>query len=111
MSAGLLGHRVTVEEAVSSQDATGDPVVTWVTRAVVWGSIDPIRAREALMSAQLTSEMDTKIVLRWAPVVDLMTEKWRLRNNGVIYNIVSVVNVGMNDRQLELLCKSGKNTG
>jgi len=111
MRAGLLRLRISVDEPVSTQDVTGEPIVSWVTRGVVWGSIDPLRSREAMSASQPLVGADAKIILRWGPIVESMTEKWRLRNAGVIYNIVSMANVQGLNRSLELICKSGRDTG
>lgn len=110
MRAGLIRLRITVEEPVSGQN--GEPNVTFTPRAVVWGSVEPISGHEAvLLGAQLASAMDTRIAVRWGPAIAGLTAAWRLRMGTTIYNIVSVVNVDMRNRRIELLCKSGTNQG
>jgi len=111
MRAGKLSERIVLEQPTSVQDATGDPVVTWVPRATVWASVRPIRGREALMAGQLLTAMDTRIIIRWSPTLEAVSTKWRVREETTLYDIVSVVNVDDGDRQIELMCKSGTNTG
>ncbi len=111
MRAGLLSQRITVQRPVETQDSTGDPVVAWTDVATVWGSIEPARASEALRSGQIVAEMGAKVMLRYAPVIGALDEKWRLVHGGVFYNISSVTNVAMANRQFEVMCQSGKNLG
>ena len=111
MRAGLLRDRIEVDERVDTQDSTGDPVESWVTRGTVWGAITPLRNREALIASQLLVKADTRIVLRWGPVVEDMTSRWRVRSAGATYNIASIINAGQHGREIELLCSSGTNAG
>jgi len=111
MRAGLLRFRIAVDEPVETQDATGDTVVAWATRATVWASIDPLKSSEALVAAQVSSSANTKITMRWAPAIDTLTEKWRLRHQATIYNVVSLANTGLRNREIVCLCKSGRDTG
>lgn len=111
MRAGQLRCRIAVDEPVETQDSTGDPVVSWVTRATVWGSIDPLRSREGVVASQTLVNVDSKITLRWGPMTSSITEKWRLRSRGVTYNIVNMTNVQGRNRAVELICKSGRDEG
>jgi len=111
MRAGLLRFRVAVDEPVETQDATGDSVVAWVTRATVWASIDPLKSSEALVAAQASVSTDTRITMRWTPTIDALSEKWRLRYQSTIYNVVSLANTGLRNREIVCLCKSGRDTG
>lgn len=111
MRAGLLRHRILVDEAVTAQDDTGDPVVSWTTRATVWGSIEPLRGRETLQAAQVLADMDTRIIIRWSPAVADITPRWRLRHQLDIYNVVSVANIGMRNVEMEIMARSGLSSG
>lgn len=112
MRAGTLRDRVVLEESVPMQDATGDVVMTWVPRTIVWASIEPLTGREAvLLAAQGASEMNTRICMRWSPTLAALTTSWRLRFESTLYNIKSIVNTNNANRELELLCQSGVNAG
>ena len=67
--------------------------------------------RERLAANQTLADADTVISLRWAPIIEDLNAKWRLRHDGVIYNIVGAANVGMRNREFEVLCVSGMNDG
>lgn len=111
MNAGKLNRRIWVDEPVTTQSASGEQVGTFEPFAEVWGSIEPIRGREALVNTVNLSQMDTRIRLRWTPQLDAMTTEWRLRYKELIYDIVSIAHVAMGRRELEVMCKSGTNQG
>lgn len=111
-STGKYNKRLTIEQPITTQDAAGAPVVAWQALGTgVWASIEPLKGREALTAHQTLAALDTRIHLRYHPALAAMNEKWRCSYNGVIYNINSVVNVGMANREFELLCTSGVNNG
>lgn len=112
MKAGLLRHRVAVDEAVVVQDTFGEPLTTWTTRAVVWAKVEPLRGREATqLGAQLLADMDTRVTMRWTPTIAAINPRWRLRFGAIVYNVVSVADIEMKHERFELLCSSGKNLG
>lgn len=111
MRAGKLSHRLIIDEPVTTQDASGDPVKNWVTRATVWGSIEPLSGRESLLAAQMLVSANARITVRWGPATRAMSEKWRVRFGSRIYDIVLITNKAEADRELVLLAKSGTNEG
>lgn len=111
MRAGRLRFRIALDEPVMTQDDTGDPVPNWVTRAMVWGNIEPLTGRESLATQQVLSDLTTRITLRADMTTERMNATWRLRHRGVIYNITSLADRQLRGREIELLCSSGKNAG
>lgn len=111
MRAGAINRRIYIDEPVTTQDATGDEVVTWTEFAQVWAAIEPIRGREALVNSASLAMMDTRITVRWSPEVDEVNPEWRLRYKETIYDIVSLAHIRTGKRTIEMLCKSGANNG
>jgi SPP1 family predicted phage head-tail adaptor len=120
MRAGKLNSRLIIERPEVTRDAdTGAELVAWVEVATVWAAITPIvsiRGREAMMADQVQAAIDVKITIRWSPLVDPMTAKWRARlltrYSPIIYNIAAPpAQVNMNGREIVMLCKSGTNEG
>jgi SPP1 family predicted phage head-tail adaptor len=109
--AGKLNRRVTIQRPVPDRNEVGEDIITWETLGVVWASIEPIKGREALIANQLLAEMDTRIRIRWSESVQDISEKWRLVHQGLIYNIVSIANINLGNKELEIMCKSGVNNG
>lgn len=111
MNAGQLRHRILVEEPITSQDDTGDELVQWFSHGRVWGSISPMNGFEKSLRREINAAMDTKIRIRWSPTMDRMNAKWRLTHQNVIYNVVSIANIDMARREIEIMAGSGINNG
>lgn len=111
MRAGRLRHMIQIEEAVTTADSSGDPVTVWTAIGTTRADILPIRGREAVFGNQTLSEFDTKIIVRWSPLTELITAKHRLTHQGTIFNVVSPAHVAMGKEEIEILCKSGVNDG
>lgn len=110
MRAGRLRHRITMERAVQVT-TDGSTVTTWQTIGVVWGAVEPIRGREALIAGGTLAEMDTRIPLRYNSLTATLTARDRLLYDGVSYNIYSIAEKNTAHREIECLCKSGLNNG
>lgn len=119
MQAGKLRHRVFVEQPVVSRDpASGAELISFApVGPPVWASIEPmLRGREIESGGQILTVLDTTIVLRWSPLFDAMTAKWRIREawgpNPTIYNIgAPPVQTNLGKREIRVLCRSGSDEG
>lgn len=112
MNAGQLRHVVTVQEAVEVQDQySGNVDRSWSTLGTARAAIEPIRGREATFSNQTLAEMDTRITVRYSPLTAQITAMHRLLHQGTIFNIVSIAQKDLGQRELEILCRSGINDG
>lgn len=115
MRAGSLRHRVTIDGPVLSQGDTGEEVVAWTTDATgsltVWADVSPLSGKEQLQASQVLANVTTRIRIRWSPTNDQITPKWRVRHAQDIYNIVFVNHVNLAQREIELMCESGRNNG
>jgi head-tail adaptor len=70
MQAGRQRHRVVLEERADVQDSVGDYEVAYIELAEVWASIIPVSGRERIAGAQVASEHDTRIVIRFRRGLD-----------------------------------------
>lgn len=113
MKAGPLNRRMRFDRATETQDSSGDPVVTWTPLTTVWAAIEPLHGREALMVGAIRGELDTRIRIRWSRFLNDLSDKDRAVYifDNTIYNIVSVAEVRMEHRELEIMAKSGVNLG
>ena len=111
MRIGRLSQRVTIERPVNTQGADGSYTTTWETVADIWASMMPLKGRERLIAKQTLAEEDIRIRMRRDPPVYDMDKTWRLTMDGVLYNIVGIINVDMANRELEVWCISGANNG
>jgi SPP1 family predicted phage head-tail adaptor len=111
MQAGKLRHRVAIDIATETKGASGQMKMTWTLTATAWAAIEPMRGSERVYADAETAEMDTVITMRYLPQFDAVSTKWRIRHRNVIYDIKSVANVNMRDREIEVLAQSGVNRG
>jgi SPP1 family predicted phage head-tail adaptor len=102
---------VTIDRPVDVQDATGDPVRSWVALGTFWASIEPLRGREFVAGGAIRAEMDTRIRLRWSKKLDEVNERYRITFQGKIYNVVSVAHIGLQHQEIEIMAKSGISQG
>lgn len=111
LNAGSLRHQLTVQQPVMTQDASGDPVVSWTTLGTIRGAIEPLRGREVTLNSQILSEMDTRITVRYSPMTAQITALHRLVHQGTPFNIISIAQKDLGQREIEILCRSGINNG
>ena len=103
MRAGWLRHRVEILAKEASQNGFGEEVVTWVTAATVWASVEPLRGREYIEAKQGQVEVSHRVVMRWHEGVG---PEMRLRiAGGRVLEIESVINPLERNERLELMCR------
>lgn len=91
LKSGLLRHRLTIQYPVETQNQdTGAIDVVWTDVATVWGSIEPISAREFIAAQSEDSKVSTRITIRYRNDIDA---KMRLYHaaKGQYYNIEGVL--------------------
>ncbi|WP_052140327.1 phage head closure protein [Janthinobacterium lividum] len=111
MSALKLNKRVFVDRPTVTQGDDGGDIAAWLLVGEVWASIAPVGGREAARAGQIIGSTETRIVIRWSPVMADINATWRIRRGDVIYNISRVVNGNLSNREIELTCESGVNDG
>lgn len=111
MSALKFNQRILVDRPTVTQGDNGGDVVGWLLVGEVWASIAPVGGREAARAGQIIASTETRIVIRWSPVMADIHATWRIRRGDVIYNISRVVNGNLSNREIELTCESGVNDG
>ena len=63
MALGALSKRLTIQSRTTTPDSQGGRAVTYAVRAVVWGQIEALSYREALMASQVTTTYTTKVTI------------------------------------------------
>ncbi len=100
--AGELRHKIIIQQNTPTRDAMNAEVDSWADYATVWASIEPIRGKEFWDSQQINAEITGKIKLRYlAGVISKMRVKFGMR----IFEILSVINPGEKNRELQLMVK------
>lgn len=111
MRAGVLRHRILVEQPIRSQNATGEEEILWSVVGKVWGAVEPMSGREQLAANQIEATANTRIIMRWSDVMNGMDATWRLSHQGTVYNIFSITQVNMRRQEIEIMATSGVNLG
>lgn len=88
LAAGLLRHRLHIDEQVTSRDSDGIETTVWVTWATVWGAVEPLSAREFIQSGQTQSGITARVTIRYR---DGLLPSMRIRHRGQIYNIAGLL--------------------
>lgn len=83
IAAGLLRHRVRIEERVLSQDSNLDPVTSWEPVATVWAAVEPLSAREFIAAQSQQSQVVARITIRHR---DGLNAQMRILHRGKVYN-------------------------
>ena len=103
MKAGALDQRISVERFTSTEDELGQPIEAWAPLFTCWAAVEPLTGREYIAAQAAVSEVTAKIRMRFRP---WMTAQDRVIHDGTIYNIVSVIDVRSENRELVLMCKA-----
>jgi len=102
MEAGKLRHRVTIQQATATRDTIGVPEDTWSTLATVWAAVEPLTGREFVEAFRTNAELTHRVRIRYRSDV---TAKMRVLESSRHYDIVAVLDVKGEMRELHLMCR------
>lgn len=108
MRAGTLNRRVVLQWPITTQDATGEPIVTWTVEETVWAACEPGRGREFYAEQQIMAERPMLFRVRHRVDVTTLT---RVLYLGDIYNIDTVMDYRDERRETWMYARSGLNEG
>lgn len=78
LAAGLLRHRVSLQQQITVQNSAGEQTAVWDEYASRWAQIVDLSGTHLLLAQQVQSEVKTRIVLRYdAAIVPSMRIVWR----------------------------------
>ncbi len=101
MKAGTLRHRAIIQK-LNTFNTLGEITDNWTTYATVWGNLEPLKGREYFESAIEEAEVTAKYTMRYIKGVK---PHMRLSYGNHEYDIISVINPGTKDRELQLMVK------
>jgi SPP1 family predicted phage head-tail adaptor len=99
---GKLRHRIAIEQVTETQDTDGSVIEIWSAYATVQASIEPLSGREYIAAQSIQADVTHRISLRYMPGI---TPKMRVNYSSRIFDILSVINVGERNRELQLMCR------
>lgn len=101
LSAGLLRHRVTLQQPINIQDPdTGENTVTWLTVGHPWAQVVPSSGREFITAQAEQSEVRGRIVIRWNSFIDAT---FRVIHESRAHNIIAVLPDPVSGREFQTL--------
>lgn len=66
LNSGKLRHRLILQNPVETQDAeTGEALITWQDVATLWAAIEPLSAKEFVVSQAEDSKVSARITIRY----------------------------------------------
>lgn len=113
MRAGVLRHRVDIEEFGVTLDSNGAQVEAWDSiltsdEPLLPAEIVPLSGREFVAAQAVQAGVTTRITIRWrADVKPAM----RVVHDGDLYNIKAVLPDPTLRTHLTLMCETGVNAG
>lgn len=97
MRAGLLRHKITIQQATETRDDYGEADETWSTFRVVRASMRIVSGDEDMVS---DVRSPVRIVEFGLHYIDGITNKMRIKHGDDIYNILVVENINLLNRDL-----------
>ena len=95
-----MRHVVTVEQKVPGRGSMGEEIETWTPFTQVWAKIWPVKGKEAEESRRETGKVATRFNTRFKPGI---TQGMRLKHGTRIFDIISAINIGEKNRELEIM--------
>jgi SPP1 family predicted phage head-tail adaptor len=111
VKAGLLRHRVSIEELLTEIDSDGIRVESWaaIHDGLIPAQIAALSGRELIAAESVQSKVSTRITIRYRPGV---LANMRVVHRGTYYNIEAVIpDQGSRVDHITLMCATGVNEG
>lgn len=100
-TAGMLRHRVEIQERTESRDDYGATVSTWGTVATCWAMVDQREGGEAQVAGQPRTNQQWLVVVRHRSTIAITA---RVKYSGRYLNIQSARDPFGDHEWLELIC-------
>ena len=66
--AGMLPHRITVNQLVETQDGLNQPIQTWIAIGIYWGLYKNLTGRELMVAKQIRARASGSVLFRNLPL-------------------------------------------
>ena len=101
MNVGDYNCQIVIQSKIITRGTFGEELVTWGTFATDWASPEPLRGQEFLEARRLQANLDIRFRLRYRSGIK---PAMRILYDGRTFEIVSVIHVSENHRELQLMC-------
>ena len=103
INAGLLCHRVTLQEPAETADEYGQMIPGWASLGTFWAGVEPLQGREAERARQLIATATHKVTLRWLGPDVIPRPQPRIVFGSRILHIEAVLNLDEGDHHYQVL--------
>jgi SPP1 family predicted phage head-tail adaptor len=101
MRSGTLNRLIDIEDLTVTTDGMGSSVESWSTyKSNVWAAIWPVSAKERIQAGKQELEITHRIRIRY---ISGITADMRIKYGTAYFNIISIINVGTEDRMIDIL--------
>lgn len=100
-SIGQMKHLITILKQIRISDDQGGYKEMWQNAGIVWASIEPVSGKEYYEAMQLTNDITHKVRMRYTSI----TPHNRIKYNNRIFEIIAVIDINMEHKELEVLCR------
>lgn len=97
-----MNKRITLQYPVNTPDGMGGSNTTFVTSTSVYAAIWPTSAKEHIEAMQTGITITHKIRIRYNAS---LAGSWRILWESRYFNIVAIIDLNMDHRWMDLLCK------
>jgi SPP1 family predicted phage head-tail adaptor len=103
LPAGMLRHEISIQQQSSTQDAFGQPLVSWSSIYTCLAAILTMSAKEVFQVSQFVSQITHRITLRWPGELGIEAGQ-RVVFGKRVFLIQALDNVQERNRVLHLMC-------
>ena len=110
---GNLRHSVNIQTRSTSTDTGGGFTSSFSTTRTVFADIVPLRGNQSFSDGTIRHDITHDVYIRYYSNINFssggakMRLQWSDSGTTRTFSIVSVINMGMKDRFLQLRCKEG----
>ena len=109
-NATAYNSRVTIQKASITKQDTGAELQTWADVVKRWVGIQPLQGRTLYAAQQAASEVTVNIRMLYDGFSKTLNPReYRIVRNGVIYDILNIINDADENRELVFMCKTVNN--
>ncbi len=108
IGSGRFNTKVVIEkQGTPNVDEFGNDVADFVDHAERWASVMPSNGREFQANEQVQAEVDHVVTMLYDRLTKLIDPEMRIRIKGTdrLLNVVSVLNVGLQNQELKIGAK------
>ena len=103
MQSGRLKKKITIQRSLLTPNAYGERVASWIDyKTDISCAVNPVTAREYFMGSERVADITTRFNIRYIAGI---TESMRISYADKFYDIISVINIGEANRELEILAR------